>query len=496
MRGAAALAAWTGPALVVAVVARVTTGGVEAPLFVLAVLAAPLLAWLAGPWARAAPAGLPLVVGLVVAACALGAGLRILVDLGHLLGVETGVTLGASIVLVLGVTTRSRGDGVVVGALALGSGALVAAVIALGVIVDTPPWLAWARVASHGGFELGPHSPWTGEGGQVLEPITLTFTEPHRVTSVAAGLYHVIERDRGTSTVRERRLAAGDSLMLRPGDSLAVPAGARLRFEAGKRLPGAPESGVAWADRPGVPRARLMVEWVGLVVTLTGGAIALLRPTSPLSRPAVLAGPVTVLAVVWAATCWGIYAVATAPELSIGAPPVAALARLGRVVSGEPRNSRLVAAVVVALVALLLASAGALRRRLAELAALESGRLAAPAHRAGLGAAVWGVLLAAAAAGSVAVVDAWSLLLQGAGLAAATLVGPLLATGDAAHLDRARAAGALTGALLFVGPAAAAHWLWPSSAAVLEYPALVAVPGAWLVAALVRREKVARARRR
>ena len=96
-----AMAAWTGPALVVAVVARVMVGGLEAPLFILAVLAAPLLALLAEPAPGALPSSAALPIGLVMAVCVLGSSIRAMADLGHILGWPTWGTLGSAVALML-----------------------------------------------------------------------------------------------------------------------------------------------------------------------------------------------------------------------------------------------------------------------------------------------------------------------------------------------------------------------------------------------------------
>jgi hypothetical protein len=495
MTGAAAVAAWTGPALVAAVIARVTLGGVEAPLFVLAVMVAPVLALLAGPGPPGAPCALEVAVELVTAVCVLGAGFRVMLDFGRVLGVESGVALGSSIALVLVTTVwPGRGEGAAA-ALALGGGALVLAVIVVGIAAASPPWTAWSRIASRAAFEIGSRSPWTREGALASEPMTVTFSEPHRVSAVTAGVYRVTERDRGTDTVREWRPATGDSLTLRPGDSLSIPAGARLRFESGKRVPLAPGSGVAWADRLGASRAHLLAGWVGLVVTLVGGALAVVRPLAPLSSFAAIAAPAALLGVVWAATCWGIYAVDAAPELAFGASSVVPLAHLASVIADDPWRSRLLGAVVMALVALLLATAVALRARFAALAG--RGRPpVAPTRRVVLGVALWIVMVTTAAAAGLAVVDGWALLGWGAGLAAAMLPGPLVATRNAVGLGSARTKGALAGALLFVAVAAATRWLAPPAAAVVQYPALIAAPGAWLVTVFARREMMASGRRR
>ena len=96
MKGIGAVAAWMSPVLGVAVVARVTAGGVEAPLFVLAVLLAPLLALLAAEGPRPARSGFAFTIALAIVACALGAGFRAVTDLARVLGVEAGVSLGAA----------------------------------------------------------------------------------------------------------------------------------------------------------------------------------------------------------------------------------------------------------------------------------------------------------------------------------------------------------------------------------------------------------------
>jgi hypothetical protein len=505
MTGIGAVAAWTSPALVVAVVARVTAGGVEAPLFVLAVLAAPLLALLAGPGPGAARSGFASTLAVVTVTCVLGAGFRAVTDLGHVVGLESGATLGSAVALVLVTTVWPGRRRLAAVALVLGAAALAVALGILGAAVGAAPWTAWSRVASQGAFELGERSAWTREGARFLQPVTLTFPGPHRITAATPAVFRVSEHDREAVVVREWRLAAGESLMLRPGDTLSIPAGARVRFERGKRVPGTPVSGVAWADRPVTSGARLVAWWLGLTLTLVGGALTVVRVGAPLSRAAALLAPAAVLGVALAATCWGIYAVDAAPELSIGAPAAAALVDLAPVVADEPWRSRLLAAIVLALVALLLGSAASLRQRLVDLAVRDSRRLAASTGHGVLGTALWILLVGAAAAASVAVTDGWSLLIQGAGLAAATVLGPLVATGDRPGFERAHAKGALAGATLFILATAFAHWpaIPPGVVdAVAQYPALVAVPGAWLVATLsrgagpARREMVAAVRRR
>ena len=490
------LAAWTGPALVVAVVARVMVGGLEAPLFILAVLAAPLLALLAEPAPGALPSGAALPIALVMAVCVLGSSIRAMTDLGHILGWPTWGTLGSAVALMLLATLWAPRDRVSLVALGLGVGALLAAVVGFGHVVDASPWAAWSRVASRSAFELTAGSPWTREGFQALEPVSLTLTEPRQLTVMTAGVYRVTEHDRAQPIIREWRLTVGDSLAMRPGDTLSIPSGGRVRFEAGTRLP-VPASGMAWADGLGAPRARSVAGWVGLAVTLAGGAMALVRPLAPLARGAALLTPVTALGVVLAAASWGVYAVDAAPELSIGMPPGAALVRLVPTVVPEPWRSRLSAAVLVALVALLVAVAAALHQRLVDLADLQAGRVPGLLRRRAVRSSAWVVLVIVAAAAGVWVTEGWSLLLHGMGLGAATVLGPLLATGDAPDARRANLAGALAGVTVFVLTPHATEWLAPlrvdAVAAIAQYPALIAAPAAWLVAMAIRALDDARA---
>jgi hypothetical protein len=498
MTSLAAVAAWTGPVLIVAVIARVTGGGAEAPLFVLAVLAAPLLALLAGPESGAARSPVTFAVGAVTIACVLTASFRALADVGQTLGLEIGAVLGPAVVLVMAGTVWSGHRHVGVVALAVGTAALAVALAVVVAAAGAAPWTVWSRLASRSAFELGPRSPWTGAGAQFSEAITLRFTEPHRIAAVAPATLRVTEHDRPTAVVREWRLGAGESLALRSGDTVGIPAGAQIRFEAGKRVPGAPPSGIAWADGAGAPGPRLLVWWAGLTVTLVGGAVLVVRVAAPPSRAAAVWGPLGLLAVTVGATCWGLYALDAAPELAVGAPPAANLGRLAPIVADEPWRSRLVAAIGLAMVALLLGSAAALRQRLVDLASAVS-------RRAGvLGTSVWVGVVVAAAALSPIVADGWSVLLHGAGLAAATVLGPSLAAGERLGSGGARAAGALAGGAVVVVLTIVARWSAPQGVlhAVAEYPALVGVPAAWLVTMLSRGQHapgggaVAAARRR
>src|SRR6185503_18711894 len=156
---------------------------------------------------------------------------------------------------------------------------------------------------------------------------------------------------------------------------------------------------------------------------------------------------------------WGVYAVDAAPELSVGMPPGAALARLVPAVVAEPWRTWLSATAAVALAALLVASAAALHGRLVALSSLRSDHVAGLLRRRAVRAAAWTVLVLVAAAAGMRAAEGWSLLLQGAGLGAAMVLGPLLAVGDAADGWRAHLVGALAGATVFVATPHATEWL-------------------------------------
>jgi hypothetical protein len=488
MNGIAAVAAWTSPALVVAVVARVTSGGVEAPLLVLAVVAAPLLALLAGPGSPPVTSGFAVTVGVVTATCVLAAGFRALTDLGHVLGLETGATVGSAAALVLAATVWPDHHRVAATATLLGALALVSALAMLATAVGAPPWTAWSQVASRSAFTLGPRSEWTGDGARFPAPVTLTFGDPHRVTAVTPAVVRVTEADRRTTT-HERHLAAGEALSVRPGDTVVLPAGARFRFEPGRRVPGAPESGVRWADGADASPSVVLVRWLGLTVTLVGGALMTVRAAPSTSAVAGALGPAVALGVVVAAACWGVYAVDRAPELAIGAPAAALLVRLPPIVADEPWRSRLLAAVVLAQLALFVGCAGALRHVFVELRGANAGAAGGPApgRRRVLDAAGWIAVVAAAAALGAVATDAFTPFVLGSGLAAAILIGPLVATRRAAD-GRARAAGALAGGAVFAAVAALGWWSDAARAlgGLARHPVLVAVPAAWLVSVVCR----------
>lgn len=469
-----AVAAWTTPVLFSVVVARVFVGAPEAAVLALATLLAPLLALVApsprapGPRSPVATLSSMASVGLV-----LWANLAVIGDAAALLGGPRayGVVGAAAVASVAALLPRGRlVGGWTAGALLVGLGGLLAGLVAFGATAHAAPWTAWREVASRPALKFGEGSVWTTAGGRVARETTLPFTEAHRVTVLSAGTYRVLERNAAATVLHEWHLLPGDLLALRPGDRLALPTGARVRFEAGKRVPGAAMSGVAWADPPERRSRRAIVPLVGLVVTLLGGAVAVVRPSRPTSPVGAVAGPLLAFAFALAGTCWGVYAVHGAPELSVGGALLAPTLQAYASLVGSAWGTGFALLGVVVLSALLLAAACALRDRVATAVDWGDRR------------ALWVVLVAAAAAASLLPLDAWQVLLTGLGLATAAWVAPFLAGGD----ERGGWIGSLVGTVAFAG-LAVFGWRLPAwASSVATYPALVAAPLAYLAGVVVR----------
>jgi len=457
------IAAWTGPVLVGAVATRVAAGAPDAPLLVLAVVVAPLVA-LVQPRVAETPHVVCAAAAAVSATLVLAASLVPLGDAALLLGARRwhGVALAAVLALLLTLTPGRHGWRLA--ALAAGGGALL---LVLGVLASgtaRAPWDAWRDAAARPALRFGEASPWVTEGGWFARRTTLAFAEGHRLVAVTPGTFRVVEQEGASYVVRDWRLAAGDPLSVRPGDRLTVEAGSRVRFEAGKRVPGAASSGAVWAEAGAAPLATS----VAALVTLVLGAIGLVPPAG---RRA-MAAPAALVALALAAACWGVYAVATTPDVMLGGSVAEPLLRLPEAV---PRARGLAPVVALGLLALFVAAAGALRER-----------VGAPAGARG--AAVWAAMLALAAVGSLWPFDPWFLLMAGLGFAAATIAAPRLAAGGGRRMAGwpVEAIGALAGGVAFVGVVALGPRLPAALGAVAESPALLAAPAGWLAVTLLR----------
>lgn len=472
----ARLTASVSPVLVATLLARVFTGTPEAPLLILAAALAPLLGLLVPPprWRRdriTAAAGLAS-AGLLVWAALLLAG-----DLALALGRERWHGVGIAAVVGLGAGLRAAGR-LRIGLLAVGLVVLAAPVAVLSA-QGFPPWQAWAVLASRPALLFAERGPAASEGTVLRVPATLELDEPHRVTALSPAVYRVVEHDGEAPAIREWQLKPGDALMLRPGDRLELAAGVRVRFEAGKRIPGASVSGVTWADP--VERDRtVVVDVAGLALTLAAGTAALATGRRAARSPRVsrltTAAALSVPAIVaLLAVCWGVYAADGAPELGLGAPPVAALTGLPALSPGWLPPAVVLVATLTALAALFAAGANALGERVLDLTgsggAVSRGRLA------------WAAMIVVAVALAVPPFDAWRALTWGWGLAASAVLAPALAGAPA----RATRVAAVVGALVFGTLALGGRILVPGVSLLADYPVLVALPVAWAVAAALGR---------
>jgi hypothetical protein len=272
--------------------------------------------------------------------------------------------------------------------------------------------------------------------------------------------------------VRDWRLAAGDAISLRPGDTLTAAAGSRLRFEPGKRVPGAAPSGAAWADAAArVPAARAL----GLLATFALGACAVV----PAAGRRVGVAPAIALALSLGATSWGVYATLAAPEVGLAGSPAEALLSLPRAVAPSralPAGA-LAAVVLLGLLALFVAAADALRERISG-----AGGVRFPI--------IWPAVMAAAAlTAAVAVVDPWTPLTAGLGLAGAAIAAPRLGAGNGARRVLGwplEAIGALFGAAVYAGLTLLSALLPAALAPLGVTPVLAAAPAAWTVVKLLR----------
>ena len=461
MTALAAVAAWLQPALLAALAFRVTAGEADASWLALGALVAPLVALLAParrPGATpAVGAAAALAIGVVLAADFLVAG-----DVATLFGGARwpGVALAALAALAVAAWPRARR--LASPALVTALGLLALAPLGVALAAGAPPWTAWPRLALRPTLTFSERSRWVVAGDRFVRRTTLRFTEGQRVTALADGVYRVVEHDAAPPTVREWRLAAGDALTLRPGDELSVEAGARVRFEAGRRVPGAPASGVEWADAP-ARGPDMLPAALGALVTLVGAALVLVP--SP-RQGAAAAGPLLLLAGVSGALTWGVCAAAAFPDLALGGALPAPLLRLPALVLGAPAGAAVVVLTLGALALLLATAALALRERLAA--------AASPALE------LWAALVVVAAAVGMWPLDAWHVLTLGLGVAAAAWAPARLAEGATGAI-----AGALVGGLTFAAlaalPAVAPGGpLWLEALA--RYPALVAMPLGWLAA--------------
>jgi hypothetical protein len=365
-------------------------------------------------------------------------------------------------------------------ALALSGVALAFSLAALALASGLGPLAAWEAVASREAMRFGPNSQAVTAGYVVgARRAPLVFEEEHRVTAPDGGILRVLIHDGAKPAERSLTLGPGQSVTLRPGDALLVDAGVRLRFEARRRVPGAPPSGVAWADGyRGGWAARL-----GLATTLLGGAMGLLAGGGGprRSRRAIgVIGAALLAAFLWAQG-WAVYSLLLAPEVFLGGATPARLVEmpvlaLGGGPAARPAQIALLVAIFVGVVA-------------TAKAWLDVGGNGHGAGRAtsARDLAFRALAIVIAGLGSLGPVEPWPLMLLALGAGGAALAPTALSAGAP---GRAGVVAGTLGLLVFVGVGVSA-WVYPARSDVLtmvgRFPAMVALPVALLALPLVRR---------
>ncbi|MBI4609865.1 MAG: hypothetical protein HY726_12760 [Candidatus Rokubacteria bacterium] len=473
LRAAAArFSLWITPALLFSLPVELLTRGSEGLWAALLVVVAPLLGFLVTTTRSDAPPhpafAYPL---LLLGAALLWANLLLAGDVARWLGFSRaiGILVASASAVVLTASDAGRRRG-----LALAAAALLAVFLPLGVVsarAGRLPLEAWSHAASLPAFRFSATSPWVTEGRPVvLSPGTdaLVFEDEHRVTSVDAGPLRILVNDAGRARVQEWKLAANQSVTLRPGDGLLIEPGQRLRFEANKRIPGAPASGVSWADPPRLSPGPELLSVVGLGLTMIGGAAALLSSggVGPISRAtAVLAGIGYLLVLAWAQG-WATYTLTLAPDLFLGGVTAEKLVELPALAfAGDLWGRGLDGVLLLGGFLALLASVTALRDLLA---------------RGGVGGdwGLWGGILAAALLAALWPEDPWRGLLIAFGLGASTLA-PVIWAGSSPEPPWAIGLALGAGVFIFLaltvaGELLAVEGTW--GRIILSYPALAAAP--------------------
>jgi hypothetical protein len=445
---------------------------------------------------------LPLLAAIVVCAAAVGLLVAPRVDLGTVAPVTTvpllaalALTLAANLVVLADLAEQrgfARAHGVVAGTVvalavvvapfaerwwrfAAPIGAAILMVpLALVIASNGAPWTVWRDVATRPALAFDAASPWVTQGGTIGDGDHLTFEEPHRVIAATPATWRIVERDRARLVVREWRLGAGDALTVRPGDQLVLDRGGRVRFEAGRRVPGAPASGMAWAAGGRASLRDASVALAGVAVTLVAGGIALAPAPSCIGLFAI-STPALALLFVVAATLWGLYGLALAPELSLVPRALAPALEIVQRAQTPAWRAALETLVTAAIVVLFLGTIVAWRCRV--VAAVQRHCASRLLLTAGPGALA---VIAAGVAGRAG--DPWQLFTWGLGLAAAAVVAPRLASAG----PRGELVGMIAGTVAFAALLFAGTRMAPLADVARQYPALIAAPLAWLSARLAR----------
>jgi hypothetical protein len=480
------LAVWLTPALLLAMPAALAGRGPDGLWLGLALLVTPLVVLGVPPGRATAPTSIgraegeplfPVVTLLITVGVLLWANIGLAGDVATWLGARRwqGIVIAAGAGWLLTAWRPLRRAAPLLLSLALVAAAVP--LLQLGWVVGLGPIAAWDRVAAQPAFRFPPSSSWVTAGrdlGAARGGSRLVFDEVQRLIAPTGGLMRVRTLDGGRFAEIEWTLAAGQAVTLRTGDELLRGSSLRLRFEADKRVPGAPPSGMAWAE--GRPRGWL--ERVGLLVTLLAGAAALLRAglTVRLSRDGVgfVAGGLLV-ALGWA-QAWAIYSILQAPDLFLGGVTLERLLELpAPTVFAEPWRRALQACLLAGGLAAFLASTVALRERLGALDPTGGGEI-------GRDPGLWAGLFGGAALASLWPVDPWLLTLLALG-AAGSALGPVALWPPAPGRAALATTAGMVGLVVFAS-FAAAQLRGPAGGllgAAVAYPALGGAPAGALV---------------
>ncbi len=488
------LAVWFTPAVWLGMSALILDRGPDGLWVGLALVCAPLAALGVGArvheLAPAPPAGereplFTVVILLLTVGALLWANIVLAGDVAAWLGAPRwqGIAVAAAAGWLLTAWRGARGILAVLMLLALVG--VSAPLMGAALTADAGPLRAWDRVASKAAFRFPPASPWVTAGRDLKMTrggAPIVFDEEHRLSAPAGGLLRARAVDGNRVADIEWELTPGQSVTLRPGDEIERTSTLLLRFEAGKRVPGAPPSGVAWAEG----RARDWPRRAALFFTLLAGAVVLLRvgtAVRPSRLVVALVGGGLVVGFLWA-QAWAVYSVLGAPDLFLGGVTAERLVEPPNVALVGPFWRRLLqAALLAAGLAGFLASSIALRERLGALDRTGGGEIG---YDLGLWAGVFGV----AGVASLWPVDPWWLTTLALGGAASALSPAVVWPAPAERPAAATAAG-LVGLGTFAALALAAELRGSGSlgAAVLAYPAVVAAPAGACVLWIARRAR-------
>ncbi|HUG36367.1 MAG TPA: hypothetical protein VML54_05420, partial [Candidatus Limnocylindrales bacterium] len=343
------------------------------------------------------------------------------------------------------------------------------------------PARAWEVVASRPAFRFSRESPWVTEGRDLsiaARGTPVLLEEEHRVTIPGGGVLRALVADGGGSGALEWRLDAGQLVTLRPGDRIVADPGLRLRFDAGRRIPGAPVSGVAWAEGP----APAWGERLALAITFIGGAIGFFGRAG-LRRPSrgqvALTGAGLLLALALAQG-GAVYGTLQGPEVFLGGVTAARITELPMLALGAlPGAAALQGVLLVGLLAGFLASAIALKECPGPAGARSDSDL-------GRDLGLWAVIFAGAGVASLRAVDPWTMTVLAMGAAASAIAPSMLVPAAGVRLAPAATWLGLGGfvvlsALRLYRPAPGVLGI------VLEYPAVVAAPASLAVLWIARR---------